>query len=152
MGFKMDLLREDSGYFDLTTFGLGIGERRGSISFAPKADITLSGCDEAAKVFKECALEYTFFQKNGALVEAGQTIAECKGDAKSLHRTWKIAQNIFEYMSGIATYTHEMVQKAQRVNPRHYYRNNTQKFSRSKRVDAQSSYGWGRSGTSAWSL
>jgi len=68
----MDLLREDSGYFDLTTFGLGIGEKRGSISFAPKANITLSGCDEAAKVFQECALEYTFFQKNGALVEAGQ--------------------------------------------------------------------------------
>lgn len=113
----MDLLREDSGYFDLTTFGLGIGEKRGSISFAPKANITLSGCDEAAKVFQECALEYTFFQKNGALVEAGQKIAECQGDAKSLHRAWKIAQNIFEYMSGIATYTHEIVQKAQHINP-----------------------------------
>ncbi|MDD2652188.1 MAG: ModD protein [Sulfurimonas sp.] len=113
----MDLLREDSGYFDLTTFGLGIGEKLGSISFAPKSDTILSGCDEAKKVFQECQLEYTFFQKNGTLVKAGQKIAECKGDAKSLHRAWKTAQNIFEYMSGIATYTHEMVQKAQLINP-----------------------------------
>lgn len=113
----MDLLREDSGYFDLTTFGLGISDKQGKMHFAPKSDIILSGCDEAAKVFKECSLEFTIFKKNGAFVKAHEKIAECKGDAKSLHRAWKTAQNIFEYMSGIATYTHAMVQKAQAVNP-----------------------------------
>ena len=59
----MDLLLEDSGYFDLTTFGLGIGDTLGSMSFAPKGEIILSGCDEVEAILKECGLKYKFFKK-----------------------------------------------------------------------------------------
>jgi molybdenum transport protein len=113
----MDLLYEDVGMSDLTTLGLGIGDERGSMSFAPKADIILSGLVEVEKIFKQCNLEYKVFKHNGEKVSKNEKIAQCKGDARSLHKAWKISQNIFEYCSGIATYTDQMSQKAKAINP-----------------------------------
>ncbi|MBW6488593.1 ModD protein [Sulfurimonas sp.] len=113
----MDLLFEDGGYFDLTTFGLGIGVKEGSMSFAPKSEIILSGCDEVEKIVKKCGLKYRFLKKNGDMTAPKETILECSGNAKSLHHAWKISQNIFEYMSGIATYTDKMLQLAKAINP-----------------------------------
>lgn len=113
----MDLLFEDNGYFDLTTFGLGIGNEEGFMSFAPKSEIILSGCDEVESIVKKCGLKYRFLKKNGATAAKNETVLECSGDAKSLHSAWKISQNIFEYMSGIATYTDEMLRLAKTINP-----------------------------------
>lgn len=113
----MDLLLEDSGYFDLTTFGLGIGDTLGSMSFAPKGEIILSGCDEVEAILKKCGLKYKFFKKNGEKVASKEKILECSGDATSLHKAWKISQNSLEYMSGIATYTEKMTQIAHKSNP-----------------------------------
>lgn len=113
----MDLLFEDSGYFDLTTFGLGIGDESGSMSFSPKGEIILSGCDEVEAIMKKCGLKYKFFKKNGDKILSKEKILECEGTAKTLHKVWKISQNIFEYMSGIATYTDKMTQIARQYNP-----------------------------------
>jgi molybdenum transport protein len=60
----MDLLFEDSGYFDLTTFGLGIGDALGSMSFASREEIILSGCDEVEAILKKCGLKYKFFKES----------------------------------------------------------------------------------------
>ena len=113
----MDLLFEDMGYFDLTTHGLGIGDKKGVMSFAPKAEIVLCGTDEVKEILKKLDIKHTFFKKNGDRVMANETILECKSDAASLHKAWKISQNIFEYMSGIATYTNKLVKSAKAINP-----------------------------------
>ncbi|MDD3443621.1 ModD protein [Sulfurimonas denitrificans] len=113
----MDLLFEDAGYFDLTTYGLGIGEKKGVMSFAPKAEIVLCGVDEVRTILNNLEIQHTFFKKNGEKVMAQEVILECKAEASKLHKAWKISQNIFEYMSGIATYTHKMVTLAKEVNP-----------------------------------
>lgn len=113
----MNLLFEDGGYFDLTTFGLGIGEKPGLMSFAPKDNIVLSGCDEVEAIIKRCGLKYRFLKKNGDIVASREKVLACSGSAKLLHYTWKISQNIFEYMSGIATYTNQMTHIAQGINP-----------------------------------
>lgn len=112
----MDILFEDGGYFDITTFGLGIGDRNGAMSFAPKEGIVLSGCDEAEKILKKCGLNCQFFKKNGENVAAGEQIARCAGSAKAIHHAWKVVQNIFEYTSGIATYTAKMTAIAREEN------------------------------------
>ncbi|MDD3855472.1 ModD protein [Sulfurimonas sp.] len=113
----MDFLLEDIGYFDLTTHGLGIGDKKGVMSFAPKAEIVLCGTDEVKEILKKLDIAHTFFKKNGDRVMANETILECKSDAASLHKAWKISQNIFEYMSGIATYTNMLVKSAKAINP-----------------------------------
>jgi len=114
----MNLLYEDLGYFDLTTHGLGIGEKKATMSFAPKQEIVLCGVDEVIKIMKELNINYTLHKKDGDCVQAQELILECKGDAGSLHKAWKISQNIFEYMSGIATYTNSLVTKARAINPK----------------------------------
>ncbi|TKI69321.1 ModD protein [Sulfurimonas crateris] len=113
----MDLLFEDTGYFDLTTYGLRIGDKKGVMSFSPKAEIVLCGADEVEKILKKLNIKHTFFKNNGDRVMAKETILECKGDAASLHKAWKISQNIFEYMSGIATYTNTLIKSAKAINP-----------------------------------
>lgn len=113
----MDLLLEDVGYFDLTTYGLGIGDKKGYMSFAPKGEIVLSGEDEVREVLNRLGINYSFFKHNGEKVKEGEVIAECRGSASSLHKAWKISQNIFEYMSGIATYTNTLVKNAKEINP-----------------------------------
>lgn len=113
----MDLLFEDVGYFDLTTTGLGIGDQKGVMSFAPKGEIVLSGVDEVRKILNKLEIKHTFFKKNGDRVAREEMILECKAEASKLHKAWKISQNIFEYMSGIATYTNTLVITAKEINP-----------------------------------
>lgn len=114
---KIDLLFEDAGYFDLTTYGLGIGDKKGVMSFAPKHDIVLCGADEVREILDKLNIKYAFFKQNGDTLKAKEHILECKADAAKLHRAWKISQNIFEYMSGIATYTNALVKSVKEVNP-----------------------------------
>lgn len=113
----MDLLFEDVGYFDLTTEGLSIGDKKGKMLFAPKSKIVLCGADEVVAILNTLHVEYKLLKQDAQEVEAGETILECTGSAAALHKAWKVCQNIFESLSGIATYTHEMVQKAQKINP-----------------------------------
>ncbi len=113
----MDLLFEDVGYFDLTTLGLGIGDKKGLMTFAPKDEIILSGVDEVREILNKLDIKHTFFKKNSDKVEAQEVILECKSEASKLHKAWKISQNIFEYMSGIATYTNTLVKTAKEINP-----------------------------------
>lgn len=113
----MNLLYEDLGYFDLTTHGLGIGDKRATMRFTPKGEIILCGVDEVLKVMKELNIECILHKRDGDRVQAKELILECSGNAASLHKAWKISQNIFEYMSGIATYTHSLVAKVRGVNP-----------------------------------
>ncbi len=97
----MDLLFEDSSYFDLTTLGLEIEELKETMSFAPKEEILLIGCAEVESILERSQLTYKFFKQNGEIIFSNEKILECYGEAKSLHKAWKISQNTFEYMSGI---------------------------------------------------
>lgn len=59
----MDLLFEDTGYFDLTTYGLEIGDKNGLMTFAPKDEIVLCGVDEVRKILQKLNIQHTFFKK-----------------------------------------------------------------------------------------
>ena len=113
----MDLLFEDSGDFDLTTIGLGIGHKSGKMSFCAKHDMILSGAKEVQKIMNELRIKHTFHLCDGDFVSKNSLILEVFSDAETLHKTWKISQNIFEYMSGIATYTSKIVQNARLAKP-----------------------------------
>ena len=113
----MDLLFEDIGYFDLTTQSLGIGNKKGVMSFAPKEQIILCGVDEVKEILQKLGIEYIFLKNNGDTVMAKECVLECKADASALHKAWKISQNTFEHMSGIATYTNKLLNLSREINP-----------------------------------
>jgi molybdenum transport protein len=113
----MDLLKEDVGYVDLTTVGLGIDNEFGKIIFKAKGDIILSGLSHVEKICNQSSLKYKIYKRDKQKVLAGEVILICEGEAGALHKMWKISQNILEYCSGIASYTNRLVQKVQIHNP-----------------------------------
>lgn len=113
----MSLLKEDAGFFDITTLGLGIGDKLGKMSFFAKDEMVLCGAIEVQNIFIECGLDVIPHRYDGARLLKNELIIECRGSAEALHKAWKISQNIIEYLSGIATLTHKMVKAAKEINP-----------------------------------
>lgn len=131
------LWREDADYIDWTTLGLGIGEKRGEISFSAKRGGVISGIKEALSLGEACGVELEALVKEGAWVEAGEEILRGEGKAIALHKAWKVTQNLLEYLSGIATFTHEMVTCAKKINPSIEILTTRKNFPGSKRLMLQ---------------
>jgi molybdenum transport protein len=110
-------LKEDVPYFDLTTFSLGISEQLGVMEYFTREDAVLCGSEEVARMATMLNLQVMEQFPSGTLIKAGQSFMKITGNAASLHMLWKVAQNIFDYSSGIATRTRNFVDKAHVVNP-----------------------------------
>lgn len=111
------LIREDVPYFDLTTFALDIGNTPGRIVFTTRHPTVICGTEEAARLLELCGATVTSCLGSGSMLAPGMVCLEANGSAQALHRSWKVAVNLLEYMSGIATRTHELVETARRTNP-----------------------------------
>lgn len=108
---------EDVPYGDLTTFLAGIGSQPGEIAFATRDETTVCCTEEAARVLEKCGAVVTACSRSGARLSPGTDFLSAEGPAQALHAGWKVALNILEYASGIATRTHRIVAKAKEVNP-----------------------------------
>ena len=111
------LLTDDCPGLDLTVEMLGIAAAPGIMRFAPKADCIISGVEEAQLLLRKCGLAVSRTAGNGDRLKAGQQCLEARGSAAALHRGWKIAQTLMEYMTGIASRAAHMVEQAHAVNP-----------------------------------
>lgn len=115
--YLWQLLQEDVPYFDLTTHGLGIGDRFGTITYTTRAETTLCCTEEAANLLKKAGAEVSLMLPTGYHANQGVTFLSATGNASSLHIAWKCSQNLLEYACGVATKTHQLVQLAQQSNP-----------------------------------
>ena len=111
------LLADDCPGLDLTVELLGIAAASGVMRFAPKADCTISGVEEAELLLRKCGLSVSRTAANSDRLAAGQQCLEATGPAAALHRGWKLAQTLMEYMTGIATRAAHMVEQAHTANP-----------------------------------
>ena len=111
-------IEEDVPYGDLTTSLLGIGFLKGEITFSTRHSTVLCCTEEAARVLEQCGATVTCSLASGSVVKAGITILTATGPASSLHAGWKVAMNLLEYASGIATRTRTIVTRAREINPR----------------------------------
>lgn len=110
-------LEEDLPYGDLTTHLLGIGREPGEIVFTTRHDTTLCCTEEAARLLEKCGCRVTMMISSGTTLSAGQEFLRAEGTAQALHAGWKVAVNLLEYGSGIATRTAGIVTAARRCNP-----------------------------------
>jgi molybdenum transport protein len=110
-------IEEDIPYGDLTTHLLGIGNSLGRIIFSTREETTLCCTEEAARVLQKCGATLTNCMPSGSKLSAGFEFLAAEGPAQALHVGWKVALNLLEYASGIASRTQRIVEKCKAVNP-----------------------------------
>lgn len=105
-------LHEDIGFGDITTMSTIPEEEQGTgILYAKEAGI-IAGLPIAQLVFETVDPSLSFVAKagEGDRVEIGQQIAEVEGSARSILTGERLALNLLQRLSGIATRTNQYVQ------------------------------------------
>ncbi|MBI5050181.1 MAG: carboxylating nicotinate-nucleotide diphosphorylase [Nitrospirae bacterium] len=106
-----DALSEDIGHGDITTSLIIPPERKARAVLIAKEDLILAGIPFAEKIFKSVNKDIKFKadKKDGGSVKKGTIIAELSGNARSLLTAERVALNLLQRLSGIATLTHSFV-------------------------------------------
>jgi len=111
-------IEEDLGIMDLTTYLLGI-DGRGVAELITREDIVVSCSEEAARIYELCgASKVEVLKHSGENASKGDVLIKVLGDAVSLHKAWRLAQNVLAICSGVSTKTHKLVSAAKKVNPK----------------------------------
>jgi len=111
-------LLEDGVNNDVTTDNLVSKERKQTGFFITKENGVLSGIEIAQKVFEtiDPTLAFTVIKPSGSVVEAKEIIATIEGSAASILKGERLALNIMQRMSGIATTTNRFVKEVSGTN------------------------------------
>lgn len=109
-------IEEDLGHGDITTESMGdLG--MASASIVAKEPCTLAGIAEARAVFDYFDVSSEATAADGASVAAGTTVLHMSGPAAGILTGERTALNLLMHMSGIATLTRKLVDKARAANP-----------------------------------
>ena len=111
------LTEEDVPYLDLTTFSLGIAQQPGRLEFYTRHPTVICATEEAVQVIETCGAEVQTAVASGTALDARALILSATGTAEALHIAWRVALNLMEYTSGIATRTADLVKSARAANP-----------------------------------
>lgn len=106
-------LEEDIGFGDISTVATVDVNKTAQGSFIAKSDGIFCGADVIecifGRIFTDTKTEIYF--KDGSKVKKGDVIGKVSGSARSLLTGERIALNIVQHLSGISTYTAEIVEK-----------------------------------------
>jgi nicotinate-nucleotide pyrophosphorylase (carboxylating) len=104
-------LDEDIGKGDVTTEALVHPTRRGAGSFFAKGPMVLAGIDIAVEVFRllDPDVSSEALVCDGTVLKAGDTPAVLRGRARALLTGERVALNLLQRLSGIATLTRKFV-------------------------------------------
>jgi nicotinate-nucleotide pyrophosphorylase (carboxylating) len=105
-------LREDIGKGDLTTTGTVGRTARAEARLRLKQDGVVAGLRVFEYVFKvyDPQVRIALNCNEGRRYKQGRTLAEIKGRARSILTCERVALNLLQHLSGIATLTHRFVQ------------------------------------------
>lgn len=106
-------LNEDIGNGDVTTFSTVRERTRIKGSFIAKEKGVLCGLPVLTRVFEilDPSIELVLHSLEGQSVGKGTVIAEISGPARSILSGERVALNLFQRLSGIATNTHQAVEQ-----------------------------------------
>lgn len=110
-------LADDVPFLDLTTHILRLGALPGRMTFAARDAMVIACAEEAVRIIERAGAKALLQANSGAALEPGAPILTASGPAAPLLRAWKIAQNLIETASGIATATRNIVAAARAVSP-----------------------------------
>ncbi|MCI9150093.1 MAG: carboxylating nicotinate-nucleotide diphosphorylase [Lachnospiraceae bacterium] len=108
----LQALREDISSEDVSTNAVMPVPTPGEVELICKEDGIIAGLDVFARVFTllDPAVAAQFFCADGDEVKKGQKLGILRGDIRVLLSGERTALNYLQRMSGIATYTHQVVQ------------------------------------------
>lgn len=111
-------LEEDIGSGDITSESIIPSNLRYKGEFISKADGVIAGLEIAAQVFRSLSPDILFniHSEDGKFVKNGQTVATINGPARQILMAERVALNLLQRMSGIATITRQFVEKLKGTN------------------------------------
>lgn len=100
-------LDEDVGPGDITTGAALRGDETGIARAMAKTELVVAGIDVFGEVFLtlDPALVFTVLRRDGEIAGKGDILAEISGSLASILTAERVALNLFQRMSGIATMT-----------------------------------------------
>ena len=104
-------LQEDITSEDVTTNAIMPEKVLGEVDLICKGEGVIAGLNVFARTFEllDKDIEITFMAKDGDKVNKGDLLAKVKGDIRVLLSGERVALNYLQRMSGIATYTNQIV-------------------------------------------
>ncbi len=110
-------LKEDSPYGDVTVSAIVSPLERAEVDLIAKEDGIICGLDIFKRVFEILGeVEVNLFVKDGDLVKNTMVIGKVTGNAGNILVGERIALNLLQRMSGIATLTNKYVKKLEGAN------------------------------------
>jgi nicotinate-nucleotide pyrophosphorylase (carboxylating) len=111
---------EDVGEGDHTTLSAIPASAVGKVQLIIKEDGILAGVEAARKIFRafDAGLRITVFIRDGSRVKYGDVAFTVEGKVQSLLQTERLALNVMQRMSGIATTTRRYVDKLEGTKTR----------------------------------
>jgi nicotinate-nucleotide pyrophosphorylase (carboxylating) len=111
-------LNEDLGRGDITTQSVVTRQQRARGRFLAKEPMVVAGLEAAEAVFStlDSQQQIEAFVSDGEEVEAGKTIARTSGFADVLLAGERLALNLMQRLSGIATLTRQYVRAVEGTN------------------------------------
>ncbi len=108
-------LEEDIGLGDITTEATVEAGVTVRAELVAKEDFVVAGLDVAARVFTELDAEVGFekLKEDGEKVARGEVLAWIRGEARCLLQGERVALNLLQRMSGIATMTARFVREVE---------------------------------------
>lgn len=97
------LLQDDAPCGDLTTESLAIGAAAGRLDFSARGPMVVCGTEEADRLVELAGARVLWRVDSGTVLAAGEKFLIAEGTAAQLHRSWKTAQTLVEWASGIAS-------------------------------------------------
>lgn len=103
-------LREDIGIGDITSEILIKKNQKFSAELVLKENAVIAGLEIFARVFRtvDSRIKIKFFAKDGIFYKKGKILAEIYGNARNILKAERLALNILQRMSGIATKVYNM--------------------------------------------
>ena len=104
-------LAEDTGDGDHTSLACIPKSAVGKAQLLVKQNGVVAGVELALKIFKEVdkKLRVTVFIKDGSTIKNGDVVLTVEGSSRSILLAERLVLNCMQRMSGIATYTHQLV-------------------------------------------
>ena len=114
----LSAIREDITSEDITTNAVMRTYQKGQVELICKQDGIIAGLDVFKRVFEllDSETEFEMYNKDGDFVKNGDLVAKITGDIRVLLSGERTALNYLQRMSGIATYTNEIVKMLEGSN------------------------------------